>query len=355
MSRLIIIFLLISISIRAQVNNESGANQLSFNPTYFTPQLQPFHGTSGKFKLLSTDIVLEGQSSPKSLIFSGNQIVGFSDTRILLFDTQFQNKGSNLQSDQPEIKPSLITEKDNTSIESSLGVNYALFIANADYQFNTAGLGDLDKPIIDAQSLKEVLTNKYQFQEENITFLQNADKSQTLQSVEAIARKISNKDNLLIFYAGHGHWDEFLKLGYWLPSDANFNNKSTWISNSTIKDYINAIPSKHTLLITDACFSGSIMKTRSANSVNAYAVSKLYKLPSRKAMTSGTLTIVPDESVFMKYLIKRLQENELAYLPVSQLFYDMRNAILNNSVTVPQYGTIQSTGDEGGEFIFIKK
>ncbi|WP_296620797.1 hypothetical protein [Marivirga sp.] len=125
--------------------------------------------------------------------------------------------------------------------------------------------------------------------------------------------------------------------------------------NSNLRDYITAILSKHTLLVTDACFSGGNFKMRSAESVSAYATSKLYQLPSRKALTSGTLTKVPDESVFIKYLMKRLDENQEAYLPVSQLFYSIRPAILNNSSTVPQLGVIQNTGDEGGEFVFIKR
>jgi hypothetical protein len=127
------------------------------------------------------------------------------------------------------------------------------------------------------------------------------------------------------------------------------------LSNSNLRDYVSAIPSKHTILVTDACFGGGIFKTRSAENVSAYATSKLYQLPSRKALTSGTLTKVPDESVFLKYLLQRLEENEEAYLPLSQLFYSIRPAILNNSATVPQLGVIQNTGDEGGEFVFIKK
>jgi hypothetical protein len=33
----------------------------------------------------------------------------------------------------------------------------------------------------------------------------------------------------------------------------------------------------------------------------------------------------------------------------------MYEPILNNAATVPQIGVIQGAGDEGGDFIFIKK
>ena len=63
----------------------------------------------------------------------------------------------------------------------------------------------------------------------------------------------------------------------------------------------------------------------------------------------------PDKSVFIQYFIKRLHENDDKYLSAEQLYSSMRMAVINNSSIVPQYGTIQNVGDEGGDFIFIKK
>ena len=109
------------------------------------------------------------------------------------------------------------------------------------------------------------------------------------------------------------------------------------------------------MLIADACFSGGIFKTRGAFDNASYAITKLYNMPSRKAMTSGTLKEVPDKSVFIKYLLKRLNENEKTYVSAAEIFNSFREAVLNNSPNIPQYGMIQNSGDEGGEFIFIKK
>jgi hypothetical protein len=125
--------------------------------------------------------------------------------------------------------------------------------------------------------------------------------------------------------------------------------------NSTIQDYISSIASKHTLLIADACFSGSIFKTRKAFTDAPPSIEKLYELPSRKGMTSGTMTVVPDKSVFLEFLNKRLIENQEHYLSSQQLFTSFREAVMNNSPNTPQYGTIQNAGDEGGDFIFIRK
>ena len=64
-------------------------------------------------------------------------------------------------------------------------------------------------------------------------------------------------------------------------------------------------------------------------------------------MTSSNLKEVPDKSVFLEYLVKRLDQSTEKYLSADQLFVSFRIAVMNNSKTEPQFGTIQNTGDEG--------
>lgn len=241
-----------------------------------------------------------------------------------------------------------LTEQDLEEIDY-----YALIITAEQYQDQM--IIDLDFPIADAKALIDVLTTKYDFEKDKIMYLENATNSQIVKSLDSLAKVITNFDNLLIFYAGHGYWDENTEIGYWMPSDAQISDKSTWFRNSSLRDHIKAIKSNHTLLIADACFSGGIFKTRGAFDNASYGITKLYNMPSRKAMTSGTLKEVPDKSVFIKYLLKRLHENEKTFISAAELFSSFRAAVLNNSPNVPQYGMIQNSGDEGGEFIFIKK
>lgn len=233
---------------------------------------------------------------------------------------------------------------------------YALIIGVNDYLFSSSDLVDLDQPAVDAQALKKILTSKYEFEDDNILLLKDASRSDVIEAFETISERITEKDNLLIFYAGHGVWDEALQLGYWLPTDATSKSKVNWISNSTIRDYISGLETKHTLLISDACFSGSIFKSRGLKDpLDAYGFYKVYKLSSRKAMTSGTLSTVPDQSRFMEYLIKTLDKNENKYLRARQLFSIIETTVINNTNNIPQYGTIQNAGDEGGDFVFIIK
>lgn len=252
-------------------------------------------------------------------------------------------------------KQTFSIDRNDTGLNTDGRDYFALIIANQNY--DDTGITDLDNPMKDAQNLYDILLNKYSFEEQNLSLLKDPSRSDILDQLDQLSRKVDNKDNLLIFYAGHGYWDEKFKTGYWLPRDSRTPevSKSAWFSNSTLRDYINGINSKHTLLIADACFSGGIFKTRAAFSDASIGINKLQEMTSRKAMTSGTLTEVPDESVFMKYLLQRLRENTDKYITSESLFASFKTAVLNNSPTVPQYGTVQNAGDEGGDFIFVLK
>lgn len=235
------------------------------------------------------------------------------------------------------------------------GEYYALLIGVENY--TDESINDLDNPIDDAQKLQTVLQNEYTFKKEHIILLQNPTKNEITAVLDNYYNKLTEDDNLLIFYAGHGYWDKSFQQGFWLAHDAERDNRGTWLSNGTIRDYMRAIPAKHNLLITDACFGGGIFKSRDAFNKPNTALEKLYDYPSRKAMTSGALSVVPDKSVFIEYLVKRLDQNAEKYMSSEQLFANFKIAVINNSPNgqIPQFGEVRETGDEGGDFIFIKK
>lgn len=231
------------------------------------------------------------------------------------------------------------------------GRYYALIIGINNY--SDPAITELDKPIRDAELFFNVVTTRYMFNEADVKLLRNATMADIVEALDHFAKIVKPEDNFLIFYAGHGLWDPAAEIGYWLPADARKSSKLAWFRNSTLRDYLREIKSRHTLLISDACFAGSIFKTRTAFTDASLAINKLYNLPSRKAMTSGTLTEVPDQSAFLKFLVQRLVENPEKYLSSEQLYSSFRIAVINNSSVVPQYGVIQDVGDEGGDFIFI--
>jgi len=261
---------------------------------------------------------------------------------ILLFITQY----SFAQVDSEFISEKLIERLSESKY-------YALVIGNNNYP--NPGIPNLENPISDAESLINTLTTKYSFDIKDIVFLQNATRIEIIEHFDLFARKITPQDNFLVFYAGHGKWDPDIEQGYWLPVDAKAESSANWISNSDIRDKIKKVKSKHSLLISDACFSGGIFRGREVSNVRAML--ELYNAPSRRAITSGALNTVPDKSVFMRYLIKKLNENDNTLISAEQLFNSFKMIVIDNSPRgqKPQFGVIGESGDEGGDFIFLRK
>lgn len=235
-----------------------------------------------------------------------------------------------------------------------IGKNYCLLIGAQNY--SDANIPSLSNPIADAVKLKMILKSTYNFSDENVIQLFNPGTDDVKRQLLELTAQLHPEDNLLIFYAGHGIWVEKEKKGYWLMTDAKRNDPNTWLPNKTVLDLVAKIPSRHTLLITDACFSGSVFKTRGLNDAAPKPIQEMEEKISRIAITSGNDTEVPDESIFMKYLIKALNNNKEKYLTAQKMFINqILEAVMTESKTEPRYGTLELAGHVGGDFIFTKK
>ncbi len=81
-----------------------------------------------------------------------------------------------------------------------------------------------------------------------------------LDDFRELAEKVDEHDNLVIYFSGHGHYDEITKTGYWIPVDAQTGNgHAQFIDTGIIVARLRNIPSLHTLLIIDSCFSGTLI------------------------------------------------------------------------------------------------
>lgn len=231
---------------------------------------------------------------------------------------------------------------------------YALLIAIQDYEDDNY---DLKYPVNDADKLKKILIENYSFNSKNIISLYNPKRSEIIKKFTELKKILKKNDNLLIFYAGHGNWDEITEQGYWLPADAKPHDLSEVLTNSEITAFIKSIKNRHTLLISDACFSGSIFKTREIFFDNFKDIEFYENKDARKAITSGALTPVPDKSIFIEYLLKSLKNNNKKYITSEELFLNFREAVINNSPLNqrPLFGKINDAGDQGGDFIFKRK
>jgi hypothetical protein len=231
---------------------------------------------------------------------------------------------------------------------------YALIIGVSEYEEEDMALVNT---VRDAERVKDALLANYHYTEDNIMFLEDPDKEEVMEALAELKDIMGENDNLIIFYAGHGHWDKNLKKSYWLPADADKKNKANWISSTELADNLKEMEAQHVLVVSDACFSGGFLISREIASDDESVYNKLYSKKSRKVITSGDLETVPDESVFIEYFIKALEENSYTYLSSDDLFHSFKKAVIANSPKneVPQMGVLNQSGDEGGSFIFYKK
>jgi tetratricopeptide (TPR) repeat protein len=324
-----------------------------------------------KIVVTGKDVLIKGMaidpSGLKSVSINGNNVYAQEDGNFwgTVMLTEGNNhikiiatdKAGNSSEQLFEIEKSITpisTKSDIVPVETKDGKNFAVFIASQNYEDHA--IPSLENPIIDAVKLKLTLKSAYNFSEDNIISLYNPSTNDFKKKFIELNEMIRPEDNLIIFYAGHGIWVDKEKKGYWLLTDAKRNDVNSWLPNKLVLEMIASLPARHTLLITDACFSGSVFKTRSIGTDAPPAVREMSEKISRVAITSGNDTEVPDQSVFMKYLIKALNENKEKYLTAQKMFItQIIEAVMTESKTEPRYGTLELAGHVGGDFIFTKK
>lgn len=233
------------------------------------------------------------------------------------------------------------------------GRYHALLIANQAYR----SLPKLRTPIADVQQLGTVLRESYGFT--SIRTLTDATRADMLRALDALLRDLTAGDNLLIYYAGHGHLDPDIDRGYWLPVDAEADSRVNWLSNADITDTVKALKAKHVLIVADSCYSGTLMRSASPQRLVAPDLERLAQKRARTVLTSGGLEPVADgggrgHSVFARAFIGALEANEGA-ADLARLFPEIRRQVMLGRDQTPQYADIRQANHEGGDFIFVRR
>lgn len=240
----------------------------------------------------------------------------------------------------------------------------ALIIGNNKYMDPENRWPPLTTAITDANAIARLLQSSYGF--EDVTLLENATRSEILHALSQLTRRVDENDSVLLYYAGHGYLDSETSRGYWIPTDAVGTDHATFLRNSTIRDELNTISkrARHTLLISDSCFSGSLLRGVTRGPIPDINREAYYQSVGNKKsvqiITAGGEEFVDDNysdsghSPFSYFLLNELNHNKQPLLTASELSANVEKAVSNNTEQVPQSGVLQGAGDELGEFLFIK-
>jgi len=254
-------------------------------------------------------------------------------------------------------------EKKSVSVFNK-SIYRALIIGNDHYQDQDGRWKPLKTAVSDARAVQKLLEKTYGFSDVHV--LENATRREVLQAFESLSKKVLPNDHVLVYYAGHGFMEPDTQKGFWVPVDAKGTDNTTFLRNSTIRDELTTIASraKHTLLVSDSCFSGSLLRrgTRGISGVtdNAQYYKKVSSKKSVQIMAAGGLEFVDDNyqssahSPFTYFFLNELKNNDRPMLTLSELSTNVEKAVANNVDQVPESGVLQGAGDELGEFIFIK-
>jgi TPR repeat protein len=242
------------------------------------------------------------------------------------------------------------------------GGYHALVIGNEDY----AKLPKLDTAIEDAEAVGKILSEKFRFK---VTLLKNADRYQILTALNKLRQTLTEKDNLLIYYAGHGELDRANLRGHWLPVDAEPDSDANWISNVAITDILNAMSAKHVLVVADSCYSGAMtrssvggLKAGMSEDARATWLKALAKARSRTVLTSGGLAPVIDggggrHSIFCKNFLDVLAGID-GVIEAQKIWQEVAARVLNSALRFkveqkPEYSPLKFAGHEAGDFLFV--
>jgi ankyrin repeat protein len=254
----------------------------------------------------------------------------------------------------PRTPPALPAEK----LALNFGRYHALVIGNNAY----TDMSPLKTAVNDATAVAELLQTMYGF---TVTLLTNTTRDEIITALDQLRATLTEQDNLLIYYAGHGMLDTSEERGYWLPVNAKQDSRIQWISNTTITDALKAMAAKHILVVADSCYSGTlvrgldVVRPPSGGERDTYLV-RIAQKRSRTVLTSGGLEPVSDSgggkehSVFAKAFLTALQENR-DVLDGQQLFNLVRRPVVLNASQTPEYTDIRYAGHEGGDFLFVRQ
>ena len=254
---------------------------------------------------------------------------------------------------QNENNKAAIPRKKDPTTPFVKGKNYLLVIGIDEYTHCPR----LYNAVKDAQDIVEVLQNRFQFEATNIKPLYNqeATKQNIYNAFRYFKRKVTPKDNFIVYFSGHGEYDKDFGVGYWIPVEAGKEANYQYIPNSEVRNILTSIKSHHTFLMVDSCFSGALFAKGTGRNIPL----RKERDPSRWGLTAGRNEIVTDgspgaNSPFAQSILYQLKNTEQP-LGVAELCDKVLEVVSANAEQTPRGEPLKVEGHQGGQFVFHLK
>lgn len=245
--------------------------------------------------------------------------------------------------------------KDAVSINRK---DYALFFATDQYDNWT----DLVNPIFDSRTMAKELEERYGFE---VKLIENANQDVVFNTLREYATKnYKPQDQLFIFFAGHGQYDETFGEGFVVATDSKKNDpgKNSYISHNRLRSNIDNIKCEHIMLVMDVCFGGTfdpiLASTRSLYDEidNKEFIVKKLSTRTRKFLTSGSKEYVSDGTPgsHSPFTVRFLEALKTSGGDDRLLTFSEINVYMQKLQTTPRFGSFGSD-QAGSEFLFIAK
>ncbi|MEA3451543.1 MAG: C13 family peptidase, partial [Bacteroidota bacterium] len=225
--------------------------------------------------------------------------------------------------------------------------NYAIIVACENYE-KAKDIRNVEGVIENAEHLKQVLTEKYLFTDDNIFFYKNISRDDFENKMNELQYTITNdKVNIMFYFIGHGTMQ-----GEFICSDGKP------LTKITLYDYIKKLANINNILtIIDACYSGSFKKNQETYNNPNILLLNTYDKKSRILITSANNKSTTG-GVFTKYFVKKLEDNEKRYISIDEIFNSLmgnQEFISENKSDAPTSTIFDKTNHTNGTFFFINK
>lgn len=225
---------------------------------------------------------------------------------------------------------------------------------------------DLRNPVPDARMIEKELTEIYGFETE---VLENPTVDELLIKLKSYStKKYSEHDQLFIFFAGHGNFDESYGEGYLVGKNSKRSDEAltSYLSHSRLRAIVDNIKCDHILLMIDACFGGTfdpLVAASERGSDETIAgvqvdqfIERNLRYKTRRYVTSGGKEYVSDgvpgnNSPFTRKLLEAFRNNGGNDKILT--FNEIINFI-DKVTPAPRIGEF-GTNRPGSNFLFISK